>query len=179
MTMNVSFLGPEQEGDVWSSAGELRDARWAIHEGMQRLSERLLGVSGELRHVAEMAASCTRFAGARPPSLSGRIEAATISFAPLSLNEAETSDHIFVYPDSKSLAACLAQIPLTNGPYYAEKGILGAAAKYFANQEKVGLGIEIGVHEVLEDLNAKLRLREETLAAIHLNIVEALKRCAS
>lgn len=95
-----------------------------------------------------------------------------------SFDKKPTGSGVLRFPAQNELTACLKKHPMTNDPYFTEKRINEVVAKSFANQEKVPLGIDLGVMLELNDLNEKLRLPAMRLKTIQLNLTTALKYCA-
>ena len=66
--------------------------------------------------------------------------------------------------------------------YAYEKGVLKAINKYFANQERNGVGLENGTRQVLYDVGetkAGAAFKDpSTRFVAGLNFVEGLKKCA-
>lgn len=61
----------------------------------------------------------------------------------------------------------------------SEKKIIETVAKFFADQDKADMGVDMGVMLTMMDLNEKLGLPQMSLMAINLNLTAALKDCAN
>ncbi len=86
------------------------------------------------------------------------------------------------FPSQEVLVSCLDKHPLTGKqvvPYLSEKGITKTLAESFANTDKAPAGVNLGVISTLYDLNEKLELPEYSLASLHVDLVGALKDCAT
>lgn len=92
---------------------------------------------------------------------------------------AAASSSILQFPAQDAITTYLTKHPLTSDPYLTEKKIIETVAKFFANQRKAELGVDMGVMLSLYDLNKKIGLPETALIAIQMNLVEALKDCAN
>lgn len=86
------------------------------------------------------------------------------------------------FPSQGAIVSYLEQHPLTSketNPYLSEKKIIEAVAKFFADQDKADMGVDMGVMLTMYDLNEKLKLPEMALMTINLNLTAALKDCAN
>ena len=83
------------------------------------------------------------------------------------------------FPSEREIISYLEQHPLTSDPYLKEKKIIETVAKFFANQDKADMGVDIGVMLTMHDLNEKIKLPETAVMAINLNLTAALKDCAN
>ena len=105
------------------------------------------------------------------------------SFPSLPVAHAEAapvSGEIIHFPSQEALISCIDQHPLIAvTPYFSEKGVTEAIAAYFADEDKVPRGVDLGVILALHDLDKKLQLPSISLAILKRNLVEALKECAS
>lgn len=61
----------------------------------------------------------------------------------------------------------------------SEKKIIEAVAKFFANQDKSDMGVDMGVMLIMHDLNKKLNISDIDMIAINRNLTAALKDCAN
>lgn len=94
----------------------------------------------------------------------------------------------FYFPSQDAIVAHLAKHPsLKNNPYLTTsmtsstiEKITTTIAGVFANQDKVSVGVRIGVSQSLEDANKELKLNLPltTLVAMENSLVTALKDCA-
>jgi len=84
-----------------------------------------------------------------------------------------------LFPSKEAIVSYLQQHPLTKDPYLTEKKIIETMANFFAKQEKVPDGINLGVMLSLSDVNKKLKLPRVALMTIQINLVAALKDCAN
>jgi hypothetical protein len=82
------------------------------------------------------------------------------------------------FPSHSTIVSYLENHPLTSNPYLKEKGIIEAAARAFADQSKVPMGIQMGVMLTMHDLNEKIKLPQVTMMTIHMNLTQALEDCA-
>ena len=83
------------------------------------------------------------------------------------------------FPSKEVIASYLQKHSLTKDPYLTEKRIIETVASFFANSDKVPIGVDIGVSLSLFDLNEKLGLPKFALMTIQLNLEQALKDCAA
>jgi len=86
------------------------------------------------------------------------------------------------FPSQGAIVSYLEQHPLTSketNPYLSEQKIIETVAKFFADQDKADMGVDMGVMLTMMDLNEKLGLPQMSLMAINLNLTAALKDCAN
>lgn len=83
------------------------------------------------------------------------------------------------FPSEGFIVAYLKAHPLTNYPLLKEKKIIEIVAKFFANQEKYPMEVDMIVMLTMKSLNTKLGLPKKRILQIQINLSEALKDCAN
>lgn len=71
------------------------------------------------------------------------------------LSRHDASDDLF-FPSKDQIVACLKEHPLTSDPYFTEKKITDSVASFFAHEDRVPEGVDLGVMLTLEDLHLDL-----------------------
>ena len=92
---------------------------------------------------------------------------------------ATTELSIMRFPAQDVIVAYLTKHTLTSDPYLVEKKIIEAVAKFFANQDKEPIGVDLGVALETMSLSKKLGLSTMSLAHLNENLAKALKDCAA
>lgn len=82
------------------------------------------------------------------------------------------------FPSQETIVSYLQQHPLTDDVNLNKRGIIQAAAKAFANREKVLMGVKTTVALMMIDLNEKLA-QPAPDATIQKNLIQALIDCAN
>lgn len=67
---------------------------------------------------------------------------------------------------------------MPNSDYWHEKGVTNAIAVEFADKKKNPTGVTSSVDLTLRELNERLQIRPETIAAISLHFKKAVTECA-
>lgn len=83
------------------------------------------------------------------------------------------------FPSKEVIISYLEHHPLTRDSYFSEKKIIEAAATFFADQEKVPAGINMGVLLTLKDLGITRDLTAVAATAIRMSLSQALTDCAN
>ena len=86
------------------------------------------------------------------------------------------------FPSENGIIAYLEKHPLTSkevSPFLHEKKVIQAVAKFFAEQNKVPAGVNLGVMLTLYDLKPTLGIPDVALATMQLALTRALVDCAN
>jgi hypothetical protein len=88
----------------------------------------------------------------------------------------------FHFPKRDILVSCLkdelSKIDLSYPNYFTRKGVVAKISDFFADQVMYSAGIELGVLDIVDEMNEKLKISPSSVEIFSLLITRALERCA-